>query len=119
MTDPEAAPVLLVRPAQGVHVIRAADAVLAESASALESRLAGDEAAMIWLPMAEAGEPFLDPTPATFELPGLGHARLLDVVGADAVLSGAAWVMERPAPGAEALKDHVSFDPDQVTIERL
>ena len=74
---------------------------------------------MIWLPRAEAGEPFLERTEATFELPGLGHARLLDVIGVNEALRAAAWILERPAEGAESLADHIAFDPEQVTLERL
>ncbi|MDF2232148.1 DUF427 domain-containing protein [Albimonas sp. CAU 1670] len=118
MTD-DAMPTPEIRPAPGVRVVRAADAVIAESANALESRLSEDDAGMIWLPRGEAGEPFLEPTEATFELPGLGHARLLDVIGVSASLHGAAWILERPAKGAEALADHIAFDPEQVTLERL
>ncbi|SFI39207.1 DUF427 domain-containing protein [Albimonas pacifica] len=116
---PGAAPLATIRPAEGVRVVRAADAVIAESAHALESRLGADDAPMVWLPRAEAGEPFLERTEATFELPGLGRARLLDVIGVSAALRAAAWILESPAAGAEALAGHIAFDPEQVTLERL
>ncbi|WP_339948553.1 DUF427 domain-containing protein [uncultured Albimonas sp.] len=115
----DAAPTPEIQPAAGVRVVRAADAVIAESAHALESRLTPADAPMFWLPRAEAGEPFLERTEATVELPGLGRARLLDVVGVSATLPAAAWILETPAPGAEALADHIAFDPEQVTLERL
>ena len=119
MPHDDAAPTASIRPAEGVRVVRAADAVIAESANARESRLGEDDAPMIWLPRAEAGEPFLERTEATFELPGIGQARLLDVVGVSGSLPAAAWILETPAAGAESLADHIAFDPEQVTLERL
>ena len=115
----DAAPIASIRPAEGIRVVRAADAVIAESAHALESRLSEDDVPIVWLPRAEAGEPFLERTEATFELPGIGHARLLDVIGVSGSLPAAAWILETPAPGAEALADRIAFDPEQVTLERL
>jgi uncharacterized protein (DUF427 family) len=108
-----------IRPAPGLRVVRAGDAVLAESANALEVRLAGESDATIWFPGGEAGDLFLEPTEERFDIPGLGAARRLVIAASSGPIRGAAWSLERPAPGAEALKDRVAFDAEQVAVERL
>lgn len=43
-----------------------------------------------------------------------GQASYLDVVGGDAVASGAAWFYPEPSRGFEALRDHVALYPGRV-----
>lgn len=108
---------LTIAPAEGVIVVRAGGAVLAESTAALEVSAAG-AAPVRWLPMADASL-FLDRTEEVKEIPGLGTARGYDIVAKSGPIALAAWALETPLAGAEALKDHVSFNGERVAVERL
>lgn len=108
-----------ISPAAGMRVVRAGGAVLAESQNALEVLLPDDETPAVYFPKGEAGDLFLDRTDAEFEIPGIGHARQYDIIAKSGPIRAAAWAVERPAAGSEALKDHFAFDAARVTIERL
>ncbi|MEM1314254.1 MAG: DUF427 domain-containing protein [Pseudomonadota bacterium] len=114
-TEPERP---VIRPASGRHVVRAGGAVLAETDQGFEVTLPGAEAAAVYLPRAEV-DLFLDEGEGGMEIPGLGHARLLTIVAKSGPITGAAWVIDRPAEGAEALDGHVAFDAERVAVERL
>jgi uncharacterized protein (DUF427 family) len=43
-----------------------------------------------------------------------GAARYLDAVVGDCRVESVAWTVDRPAPGYEALRDHVAFYPGRV-----
>ncbi|MGM0583081.1 MAG: DUF427 domain-containing protein [Pseudomonadota bacterium] len=117
MTDAHPRPE--IRPAAGMRVVRAGGAVLAESPNALEVLIPDAEAREVYFPMAEAGELFLEATDRTEDIPGLGRARRYDIMAKSGPIEGAAWAIETPAPGAEALRDHVAFDTERVAVERL
>lgn len=108
---------LIIAPAPGVIVVRAGGAVLAETGAAMESAT-GEDAPARWLPMDDAAL-FLDRTEELREIPGLGQARGYDIIAKSGPIPLAAWALEAPAAGAEALKDHVSFDEARVAVERL
>ena len=114
MTDAPA-----IAPSPGLHVVRAGGAVIAETASGWAVTRPGEDAPTIYLPRAEAGAPFLDPTEEIEELPGVGRVRRLDIVAKSGPIRGAAWSVEIPAKGAEMLIDHVAFDAERVAVERL
>jgi uncharacterized protein (DUF427 family) len=115
MTDPRPE----IRPAPGVRVVRAGGAVLAESVNAMEVVRPGAEETEVWFPQGEAGELFLDSTEERFEVAGLGTARRYDIMAKSGPIRGAAWALESPAPGAEALRDHTAFDTERVAVEQL
>ena len=108
-------------PAPGVIVVRAGGAVLAESHAALEasSAAAAQGAEPIRLLPMEDASLFLDRTEEVKEIPGLGAARGYDIVAKSGPIPLAAWAVESPVSGAEALKDHVCFDEERVAVERL
>jgi uncharacterized protein (DUF427 family) len=108
-----------ISPSPGLHVVRAGGAVIGETAAGWSVTMPGDEGPTLYLPKAEAGELFLEPAEATFEIPGLGRARQYDLIAKSGPLRGAAWAIEAPAKGAEMLIDHVAFDPERVAVERL
>ena len=117
MTDHELRPE--IRPAEGLRVVRAGGAVLAESANAKEAKMPGDEAPTVYFPMEEAGELFLEATDAEFAIPGIGQARQYDIIAKSGPISAAAWAITKPDPGCEALMNHVAFDVERVAVERL
>lgn len=109
---------LKVAPAAGLIVVRAGGAVLAETEAALETASEDPETPTRWLPLADAGI-FLDRTEAVKTIPGVGEARGYDIVAKSGPIPLAAWAVESPAAGAEALKDHVTFKHEKVAVERL
>lgn len=117
MTDDAIRPT--IERAEGMHVVRAGGAVLAESANALSVSLPDEDEPAIYFPQGEAGETFMDRTEIVFEIPGLGRARQYDIVAKSGPISSAAWVIETPADGAEALADHFAFDTERVAVERI
>ena len=108
----------VIRPAEGVRVARAGGAVVAESRRALEVSMPGEDAPAVYMPREDAAT-FLDPADCAFEIPGIGRARLHDISAKSGPIRGAAWVIEAPAPGAEALKDFFAFDTERVAVERI
>ena len=118
MSDASAPETPVLRPSTGLHVVRAGGAVLAESAAGYEVDLPGAEAPVVYLPRADV-DLFLDAGEGGMEIPGLGHASLLTIVAKSGPIMGAAWVIDAPAEGAEALSGHVAFDTERVAVELL
>ena len=48
-----------------------------------------------------------------------GVARYLDAIVADRVIEAVAWSYPDPAPGYEALRDHVAFFPGRVDVAQI
>jgi uncharacterized protein (DUF427 family) len=107
---------LTITQVPGMLVVRAGGAVLAETAAGLEAT--GTDEPSRWLPLAEAGL-FLDPTSEMRDIPGIGGARAYDIIAKSGPILRAAWAVETPAPGAEALAGHVTFDETRVAVEQL
>lgn len=104
-----------VRNAPGTWVIRAGGAILGETSRALELTDA-DRAPVIWFPRADIAMPFFEPsaTRAT----ALGEAVYFDIVTPSGTVADAAWSVEAPLPGLDAIAGHLAFAADKVTIER-
>lgn len=107
-----------IRKAQGKWVVRAGGAVLGESDAALELT-EGDYRPTIYFPRADIGMAFLEKTASTTNCPYKGAASYYTVSTAAGDIPDAAWSYEAPLPGAEAIKDHIAFYTDRVTVERL
>ncbi|MEM6441459.1 MAG: DUF427 domain-containing protein [Pseudomonadota bacterium] len=115
MTD---APSPVIRPSSGLHVVRAGGAVLAETSQGWEVDMPGREDATVYLPRADV-DLFLDEGEGGMEIPGIGRAKLMTIVVKSGPILGAAWLIEAPAAGAEALAGHVAFDVERVAVELL
>ncbi len=107
-----------VEAAPGVVVIRAGDAVLAESPNALILR-EGDYAPVFYLPRADVGTEFLDRSDKTSVCPDKGTASYYHIAGNSGRIENAAWSYETPVSGAEAIAEHLAFYSDKTTIETL
>lgn len=108
-----------IRKAPGTWVVRAGGAVLGESAGALEVSV-GDDEARIFFPRDDIAMAFLDETESMVDAPGLGSARLLDIVTKSTKLRGAAQSVENPGAGAAAIAGHIVFGPDdRVAVEQV
>lgn len=106
-----------IAPTQGKWVIRAGGAVLGESSAALELREDGSEP-VIYFPRESIAMAFFDISETVTTCPHKGTASHFSLHTKSAVIADAAWSYENPPPEATAIKDHLAFDSDKVTIER-
>ena len=107
-----------ITPAEGTIVIRAGGAVVAESTKALVLSETGYDP-VYYLPRADAGMEFLERSATRTRCPHKGEATHYDFIAKSGPIRDAAWSYEDPLPGAEAIKGHLAFYADKVTIERL
>jgi uncharacterized protein (DUF427 family) len=107
---------LTITPTEGMIVVRAGGAVLAETASGLAVMNEGVPSR--WLPLAHANV-FLDATDSVHHIPNIGSARAYNIIAKSGPIAQAAWALESPDPGAEALLGHVTFDETRVAVEQL
>ena len=107
-----------IRNAGGTWVVRAAGAVIAESKDALELDETGYDP-VIYFPRADIAMPFLDRTEKTTACPHKGRARYYNVGGKSGTITDAAWSYEDTTDTAARIRDHIAFQHDMVTVERL
>lgn len=107
-----------IRKAPGKWVVRAGGAVLGESDRALELT-EGDYPAVIYFPRADLGMAFLERTQSSTTCPWKGAATYFTVSTAAGDIRDAAWSYEEPTEGVAAIKGHVAFYTDRVTVEQL
>jgi uncharacterized protein (DUF427 family) len=106
------------RKADGTWVIRAGGAVIGETRDAVELT-EGDMAPVIYFPRADVAMAFLEPSDTRTHCPHKGDASYYAIHSKSAVIDDAAWSYEDPKPGMEAIKGHLAFYTDKVTVERL
>ncbi|MCU9847709.1 DUF427 domain-containing protein [Defluviimonas sp. WL0024] len=104
--------------AEGTWVVRAAGAVIGESARALELSGPGG-APVIYFPRDDIAMAFLDRSEKQTASPVLGTASHYTIAAKSGPIADAAWSYETPAAGMEAIAGHLAFAPDKVTVERL
>ena len=73
--------------------------------------------AAYYVPIADTDAAFLSKTDHTTHCPFKGDASYYSLVADDVQDENAVWVYEEPFDQVEAIRDHVSFYPDRVTIE--
>jgi uncharacterized protein (DUF427 family) len=71
-------------------------------------------APVYYVPPGDVRRELLRPSGATTVCEWKGRARYFDVVVGDRTAVGAAWAYPEPAPGYEAIRDHVAFYPGRV-----
>lgn len=113
MADP-----IQIRPADGIWVVRTDGAVIAESTRAL-ALIEGSRAPVIYFPREHVAMSFLDRSASATSCPLKGQASYYSVVGESGTLHDAGWSYEDPTPGAEAIRGHIAFYTDKVTVEQL
>jgi len=104
--------------AAATYVVRAEDAVIAETTSALVLNEPGYDP-VVYFPRADVAMEFLDRSETRTSCPHKGEATYFHIAGPSGQLSDAAWSYEAPVDGAEALAGYVAFDPALSAIERL
>lgn len=107
-----------IRKAPGKWVVRAGGAVLGESSDALELS-EGDLPAVIYFPRGDIAMSFLEPSDTRTTCVHKGEASYFSIPTKSTVIVDAAWSYEDPKAGAEAIKGHVAFYADKVTVEEL
>jgi uncharacterized protein (DUF427 family) len=107
-----------IRPATGTWVVRAAGAVLGESTNALELT-EGDYPPVIYFPRSDLAMTFLEPTDTTSTCPYKGEANFFAIVAKSGPLDNAAWSYEHPLESVAAIKGHLAFYADKVTVEQV
>jgi uncharacterized protein (DUF427 family) len=104
---------ITIEPAQGRVVVRAGGVVIADTAHALELREASYKP-VLYIPRGDAKMEHYARTPHSTHCPYKGDASYFDLPGAP----NAVWSYETPFPAMAAIKDHLAFYPQHVTIER-
>lgn len=110
---------ITIHSANGVWVVRADGAVIAESANALEL-LEDGHLPVIYFPPSDVATAFLDATETRTTCPRKGEASYFAVTTMSKTLEDAAWSYETPKEDAARIAGYIAFysTPD-VTVERL
>ena len=104
---------ITVEPAQGRIVVRAGGIVIADTAHALELREASYKP-VLYIPRGDAKMEHYARTAHSTHCPYKGDASYFSLPDAP----NAVWSYETPYPAMAAIKDHLAFYPQHVTIER-
>ena len=107
-----------IRPAAGTWVVRAAGAVLGESANALELT-EGDYPAVIYFPRADISMAFFDKSDTVSTCPHKGKATHYNLEAKSGTFSDAAWSYEDPKEGVAQIAGHMAFYTSKVAVEQL
>ncbi|PRY95565.1 uncharacterized protein (DUF427 family) [Hasllibacter halocynthiae] len=109
---------ITIRPAEGTYCVRAGGAVLGETTHALELREEGHDP-VIYVPREDVAMAFLDRSGKSTHCPHKGDAAYYSVVTKSVTIPDAVWTYEEPEPGVAEIKDHLAFQPGEVTVERV
>ena len=112
------APKITIRNAPGTWVVRTSDGVIAESKAALELT-EGSYAPAIYFPRGDIAMAFLDASDTQTTCPHKGVANYFSIVGQAETIKDAGWSYEAPKEEVAAIKDHIAFYTDKVTVEQL
>ncbi|MGR3468967.1 MAG: DUF427 domain-containing protein [Shimia sp.] len=107
-----------IHKAPGTWVVRVAGAVLGESSSALELT-EGSYPPRIYFPRGDIAMAFLDTSDRTTHCPHKGDSTYFHIVTKSGTLENAAWAYDAPKDGVSQIAEHLSFDHDAVTVEKL
>ena len=107
-----------LRTVSGTYSIRAAGAVLGESANVIELS-EGDQAPVFYVPRQDLAMEFFDKTDHTTTCPHKGDASYYTFQAKSGPFKNAAWSYETPIKGLEAITGHLAFHADKVTVEEI
>ena len=105
-----------VEPAKNQVVVTLDGQTIADSTSALVMHEA-DYPPVYYLPRGDTDMSLLLPTSRATHCPYKGDASYFSIVGRTATAENAVWTYEDPLPAAAAIRGHLAFYPDRVTIE--
>jgi len=107
-----------IRPAQGVWVVRAGGAVLAESKNALELH-EGDMPPVIYFPRSDVAMAFLEKSENRSYCPHKGNAVYYGIQAKSGLIEDAAWSYEDPREDVAEIREYLAFYPSKVVIEQV
>jgi uncharacterized protein (DUF427 family) len=105
---------IMIEAAGGRVVVRFGDEIIADTRAALELREATYKP-VLYIPRSDARMAQYTRTTHSTHCPYKGDASYFSLGAAD----NAVWSYEDPFPAMAAIKDHLAFYPQHVTIERL
>ncbi|MEM9011465.1 MAG: DUF427 domain-containing protein [Pseudomonadota bacterium] len=109
---------ITIRRAPGTWVVRAAGAVIGESAECLE--LLEDELKpVVYFPREDLGMAFLEASPKRTHCPWKGDAEHFHIAGKSGMIEDAAWSYPEPSDDVARIAGYVAFYPSKVTVEQL
>lgn len=108
---------LRIRAAEGTWVVLAGDAVIGESARALELSEPGSPP-VLYFPRDDLAMALLDASETTSLCPVKGQARHFHASGINGAIRDAGWSFESPGPEAERIAGHIAFARDKVTLRQ-
>jgi uncharacterized protein (DUF427 family) len=109
---------ILITPATGTWVIRAAGAVLGESRNALELK-EGDYPAVIYFPRSDFATAFLEKSETASTCPHKGTATHYAIIAKSGPIADAAWSYEDPIEAVAQIKGYLAFYTDKVAVEQV
>ena len=107
-----------LRKAPGTYSIRAAGAVLGESANVIEL-IEGAYAPVYYVPRGDLAMALFDRTDHSTHCPHKGEASYYTLQAKSGPIDNAAWSYETPKAGLEEISGHLAFYPDKVTVEEV
>jgi len=108
-----------IRKADGIWVVRAAGAVIAESSDALELSENGYDG-VIYFPRSAVAIAFLDDSEKRTTCPHKGEASYFHIAAKSSTIENAAWSYETPKDNVAPIKDHIAFfGGENIAVEQL
>lgn len=108
-----------IRKADGTWAVRAAGAVIAESANALELMEDGYDS-VIYFPRTDIAMAVLDASEHSTNCPHKGDASYFHVVGTNRTIEDGAWSYETPLEQVAQIAGHIAFSSGEfVQVEQL
>ncbi|HEY1722740.1 MAG TPA: DUF427 domain-containing protein [Magnetospirillaceae bacterium] len=108
---------ITVTPIADHVVVRFKGEVVADTRNALELK-ESTYPAVLYIPRGDIKLDHYAKNPDHTYCPYKGEASYFDLVAGEERVKGAVWSYEAPYPAMTAIKEHVAFYPNQVTIER-
>jgi len=107
---------MTMSPAGGRVVVRDGDRVIADTRGAISLK-ESTYPAVLYIPRGDADMAALRRTEHTTWCPYKGEASYYSLPGNSERAINAIWTYETPNEAATAIRDHLAFYPDRVTIE--
>ncbi|MEJ0026974.1 MAG: DUF427 domain-containing protein [Rhizomicrobium sp.] len=108
---------ITIEPAKGRIVVRFGGEIVADTRHALELR-ESTYPAVLYIPRGDADMTHFARTAHSTHCPYKGDASYFDLGAGGAQAANAVWSYETPYPAMTAIKDHLAFYPQHVSIER-
>lgn len=116
MTNAASVHRIAITPHDGRVVVKFNGAVVADTTHAL--KLAeGSMSPVFYVPRDDATMSMLSPTTRTSHCPFKGDASYFSIEADGKTAESAVWSYRKPLPSVAAIKDHLAFYTDRVTIE--